>query len=112
MRLLKLLKMLAYLEKAKQKNHGSHKSSSVIPDNNIDNENEILKLGENPDAIDKSIKTLHTNNQKSSSSDLDALIKLVGGQKATKAPEYQETKVNNKVVCLNFAFIKFTVIVA
>lgn len=107
MHLLKLLKVLAYLENAKQKKVLSQKTVPASIDNSVVSEIEKLKFGEveNPQMIDNRFKNLHPSIHKASNSDLDALIKLVEMEKATEAPSQKMSKSNLKMVCIYIWFI-------
>ena len=78
--------MLVYIQKLKKKNHSSLKSTTIRPNY----ENELFKLGENPEMIEKSMEGLYSGNHKSSNSDLDALMKLVGQEQSSEYPFSQK----------------------
>ena len=93
--------MLAYIQKLKQKNHSSLKATTST----TDNENELFNLGENPEMIGKGGKGHYPSNQKSSNSDLEALIRLVGEEKHTEAPLNQKGSAKINTVCVLCFFL-------
>ena len=110
-RLLHLLKMLAYVQKVKsRRHHGLMKIATSKPSNSV--ENELLKLGENPDILKSSIKGLYPDNHKSSNSDLDDLLELVNQE---RHKEHSNQEVNEKlsaVCCSLCSFLCSFIILA
>jgi len=89
-RLLHLLKMLAYVQKVKsQRHHGLVEAATSKPFNSVDNE--LLKLGENPEMIKNSIKGLYPDKHKSSNSDLDDLLEMVNHKRHKEHSNLEES---------------------
>ena len=97
-RLLHLLKMLAYVQKVKsQRHHGLVEAATSKPFNSVDNE--LLKLGENPEMIENSIKGLYPDKHKSSNSDLDDLLEMVNRKRHKEHSNLEENGKLSAVCC-------------